>query len=85
MKAQSKRALTLLAVAILVFPPGCAANLQLDQRPPSEVFIDVVSGFFDESEYERYDRENSEELAKRRKWQCENLAESELNKLGVEK
>ncbi len=85
MTEKLRRALMLLALAVFVLPTGCAGNRQLDQRSPSEVFLDVVSGFFEESEYERYDRVNNENLAKRRKWQCENLTVSELSELGVKK
>ncbi len=85
MTQTSGRALMFLGIAMLVLTAGCARNRQLDRRSPSEVFVDVVCGFFDESDYERYNRENNEVLAKRRKWQCENLSASELAELDVRK
>lgn len=57
---------------LLALSPGCVGNRQLDQRSPTEVFVDVVSGIFEESEYERFNRVNREALEKRRAWQSEN-------------
>ena len=70
---------------ILVIASGCAGNHHLDKRSPSEVFLDVVAGFFEESEYERFDRLNRESFEKRQSWQCENLSESQLSEMGINK
>ena len=62
----------LLFALALLMSTGCAASRNLDRRSPSEVFIDVVCGIFEEEDYERYERVNRETVEKRRQWQREN-------------
>jgi hypothetical protein len=82
MRYKSFFALVLFAT---ILSSGCAANRSLDQRSPSDVFLDVVFGLFEPSEFERSQNESRKAFEKKRKWQCENLSESELSELGITK
>ena len=80
-------------IALCIFPVillsfGCAHMRSSEPRTATEVFFDTAETLITMFETDELTVERNrarETVERRRKWQCENLSETELRELGVNK
>lgn len=70
----------------LILLAGCVQTRNSEPRTAADIFFDTtesIIGMFETTEFEDEQNRAREISERRRQWQCENLNEPELRKLGI--